>query len=273
MTWLKYLLDGSIMEQIDIAVVRFLNGFAMQWTTFDRIVIDILQMSTFKMMPLICVVIWLWFSDEAGGTRHKALFNGLLGGLLALLITRGLQNFLPYRSRPSLTAALDFVMPAGAYPNYGSSFPSDTAGLAFAVVLGIWWASRRLGVAAFAWAVLVVCFPRLYGGYHYLSDMLAGGLIGMACTYACMRLAALSGPLYDATLRLSKNHRPWFFVLAFIVAYQSTDYYLDVRKVAEQVLFKLGFKQEKYQHLQRQEAERRGQCNSDNAAALPVQPP
>ena len=245
------------MEYIDIAVVKFLNSFAWKVSFFDRFVVEILQMNTFKAMPIVCVAIWIWFSKNAGDRERKAIFNGFLGALAALLLTRNMQNFLPYKARPALEPALDFVLPAGAYPNYGSTFPSDTAGLAFALVLGIWLASRRGGLFVLAWSLVVVCFPRLYGGFHYLSDMVVGGLIGLACTYVFVRFTRLSDPLYNATMKLASNHRPWFCVLGFIVAYQTTQYYLDPRKVVEQGLFTLGFKQQKLQHLQKQEAEKR----------------
>jgi len=243
------------VDQIDYAIVKFVNGFAWHSSTVDRIIIEVLQMNTFKALPIVCVMIWLWFSEDPAATRRKAIFNGFLGGLLALLLTRGIQNFSPYKPRPSLTESLNFVMPAGAYPNYGSTFPSDTAGLAFALVLGIWLASRRWGVAALFWAIVVVSFPRLYGGFHYPSDLLAGALIGLASTYVFVRFRQISDPPYQAVAKLSTSNKPWFFVLAFIVAYQSTTYYLDIRKVGEQVLFKLGFKQEKLKQLQKREAE------------------
>lgn len=245
------------MDYIDIAVIKFLNSFAWKFTMFDRFVIDILQMNTFKAMPIVCVAIWIWFSKDSGDRERKAIFNGFLGAFAAVLLTRNLQNFTPYRPRPAMEPTLDFVLPAGAYANYGSSFPSDTAGLAFALVLGIWLASRRSGYFVLFWSVVVVCFPRLYGGFHYPSDMIAGGLIGLACTYALIRFNRLTGPLYNATMKLATNHRPWFYVLGFIVAYQTTHYYLDPRKVVEQGLFTLGFKQQKLQQLQKQEAERR----------------
>jgi len=245
------------MDYIDIAVVKFLNSFAWKVTFFDRFVVEILQMNTIKAMPIVCVAIWIWFSDNAGERERKAIFNGFLGAFTALLLTRNIQNFLPYKPRPAMDPTLHFVLPAGAYPNHGSTFPSDTAGLVLALVLGIWLASRRAGYFTLFWSLVVVCFPRLYGGFHYLSDIVAGGLMGLACTYIFVRFTRLSDPLYTTTMKLATDHRPWFYVLGFIVAYQTTHYYLDPRKVVEQGLFTLGFKQQKLQHLQKQDAENR----------------
>jgi membrane-associated phospholipid phosphatase len=250
-------IEGGVMDYIDIAVVKFLNSFAWKATFFDRFVIDILQMNSVKAMPIVCVAIWIWFSKNAGDRERKAIFNAFLGALAAVLLTRNIQNFLPFKPRPSLEPTLDFVLPAGAYHNYGSTFPSDTAGLAFALVLGIWLASRRGGYFTLFWTLAVVCFPRLYGGFHYLSDIVVGGLMGFACTYLFVRVPRLSDPLYSATMKLAADHRPWFYVLGFIVAYQTTHYYLDPRKIVEQGLFTLGFKQQKLQHLQKQKAEKR----------------
>jgi undecaprenyl-diphosphatase len=34
-------------------------------------------------------------------------------------------------------------------------------------------------MAAFAWSLVFICVPRIYFGYHYPSDILAGAVIGV----------------------------------------------------------------------------------------------
>jgi hypothetical protein len=69
--------------------------------------------------------------------------------------------------------------------------PSDTAALAFALAAVAWSSSRRLGAAAVAWAAVVTCLPRLYIGYHYLSDLLVG--VGAAVGGGRLARAAARG--------------------------------------------------------------------------------
>jgi membrane-associated phospholipid phosphatase len=230
------------MDQIDIAIIKFVNGFAGKSAWFDRIVLEVFQLNTFKMMPIVAAMVWLWFADDATNAKRKAVFYGIAGGFIALVITRVIQNVSPHKPRPALSDAFDFIIPIGGYTNDWSSFPSDTAGLAFALALGIWLASRRWGMAAFFWATVVISFPRLYGGYHYMSDLVAGAAIGMASTYVLHRFRNLSDPVFNLVLRFSKSHKPWFFMLAFILAFQTSTYFSDLRKVGEKALHAAGLK-------------------------------
>jgi membrane-associated phospholipid phosphatase len=242
--WCKaYIWLEGIMHELDIIIVQFVNSFAGKSTWFDRTMLEIFRMATFKMMPLVALLVGLWFVDESPASKsRRAVLNGILGGFVALVITRLIQNMAPHRPRPALEGSFHFTLPAGGYTNDWSSFPSDSAGLAFAIAFGIWLASRRAGVFAFFWVICVVSFPRLYGGYHYLSDLMAGWIIGFACTYFFHRCTRVSEPIYARVTRFSINHKAIFFALAFIVAFQTSTYFNDLRKTGERVLHVMGIK-------------------------------
>lgn len=229
------------MDAIDIAITQYLNSFVGTSVRLDRIILEVLQLNTMKMMPMVAVMVWLWFSGSQLNTR-KAVFSGFAGGFIALVLTRLIQNLAPHRPRPALDASLNFSLPTGGYTNDWSSFPSDTAGLAFAMALGIWLASRRLGILGFLWATFVISFPRLYGGYHYMSDLLAGAVIGMASTYVFWRWHRISDPLFDTTMTLHHKHAPWFYALAFVVAFQTSTYFGDIRSTGQKLLHSIGAK-------------------------------
>lgn len=61
------------------------------------------------------------------------------------------------------------------------SFPSDHAVMAGAVAMGVLLAHRRLGVLAWALALLMA-FARVYVGAHYPIDVLAGLIFGATVT-------------------------------------------------------------------------------------------
>lgn len=231
-----------MIEWLDVRVSSFVNGFARRWPIFDRLVLDVMQLPSVKLMPIVGCFVYLWFSGSWGDRRRGAVLDGLVGGFVALVVSRGIQNFSPHRPRPALSGAFDFVQPVGGYVNDWSSFPSDTSALALALVTAIFMGSRRLGVVALAWALVVVCFPRLYGGFHYLSDLAAGGLIGVCATSAAARLP-LRDRAVDAAAALCARHRPLFYACAFVVAFQIATYFGDARHLVSNLLAGAGLQQ------------------------------
>ena len=64
---------------------------------------------------------------------------------------------------------------------YGwSSFPSDHAILFMALAVAIFLASRRFGWLALTYTTLCIIGPRVYLGWHWPTDVLAGALLGAA---------------------------------------------------------------------------------------------
>jgi membrane-associated phospholipid phosphatase len=76
--------------------------------------------------------------------------------------------------------------PDGERRRSNSSFPSSHAANAFALawVLGARW---RRGIPVFFGLALLVAFSRMYLNRHFLSDVVAGALIGMLCAWAAAR--------------------------------------------------------------------------------------
>src|SRR5437016_14392028 len=60
------------------------------------------------------------------------------------------------------------------------SFPSDHAGFFIAISLGIWLASRRLGLIAVGWTVLVILMGKMIGAQHTPLDIAAGAGVAIA---------------------------------------------------------------------------------------------
>src|SRR3546814_2421437 len=212
-------------------VTQYVNGFARQWPAFDLLVLDVMQLASVKMLPIIACLVWFWFDGSGDLRRRRAVLDGLRGGLAALMVSRLGQVLSPQLPRPGLSREFDFVQPIGGYVNDWSSFPSDTAALACALVAAIWTVSRPLGLAGLAWAVVVVSFPRLYGGFHYVSDLVAGGAIGAAATLLVARCLPFGDRLLCAAGELSRRRPSLFYTCAFVVAFQIATYFADLREV------------------------------------------
>lgn len=148
-----------------------------------------------------------------------------------------------HRPRPLHNPSIDYQLPFGIQDSVlkgWSSFPSDTSALAFSIVAGIFMASTRLGLAALAWAVMVVSFPRAYAGLHYPSDLLGGALIGFLCTICAVPVVqclAVSKPVAAIPVKW----HPLLWVLAFFYLFQMGTMFNDIRAYGSYVKTVFGF--------------------------------
>lgn len=67
------------------------------------------------------------------------------------------------------------------------SFPSGHTLASFAASISILWYNKKLGISAVIVAVLIA-FSRMYLYVHYPTDVLAGAVIGIICSYASLKL-------------------------------------------------------------------------------------
>ncbi|WP_157775654.1 phosphatase PAP2 family protein [Hartmannibacter diazotrophicus] len=152
---------------------------------FDIFVVDTLTKNSFKMLPMVVYIVYESFAgNRTDRNKNFAVFT-LLGAFIALVVSRAIQDLSPHHPRPLYAGIEGFVVPFGVPPDFlsdWSSFPSDTAALAFALATAIWFVSRRMGLFFFFWSIVVVSFPRVYAGYHYPSDVFCGALLGIAST-------------------------------------------------------------------------------------------
>jgi undecaprenyl-diphosphatase len=140
---------------------------------------------------------------------------------------------LPFRARPFLNPDLHFVKPFGMTPEgleTWSSFPSDHAVLFFSLATCIFLISRKSGMIAYLYAFFVVCFPRIYFGLHYPTDILVGAVIGVLITLI-LSTEKISRPIVQRVFYFSLKYTGLFYVLFTLVLFQIATIFEKTRDI------------------------------------------
>jgi undecaprenyl-diphosphatase len=232
--------DG-VLPTIDRGIVRSLNGYAGLSVTADLFLTVIVQFASVKLLPIVTGLVWLWFRHDGRGRDRAAVAQALLGALAALIASRLIQNLSPHRPRPLHAEELGFVLPHGIPADIlerWSSFPSDHAALACALVVGIWSASRPLAFACLSWSLLVIGLPRIYAGLHYPTDLVGGALVGAIAASACIPAVQQLRLRWGDFVRRAPG---LFYSAAFVLLFQIATMFDDVRKSIRGLGYVLAF--------------------------------
>lgn len=209
----------GILAEIDFSISRS----AIQWAEQSRLIRGIL--SPFLGNALVkgavpAAVFWyLWFRDDRQPAKHAPLVATLLTAVIAIAVGRLLANVMPFRPRPLATPeVMGEGVRASAFLDEWSSMPSDHAVMFFALAGCIFLISRREGIALFLHAALFVCASRVLFGLHFLSDVVAGAILGMVIAFALMpvlaRLVQKQGERRDWNIRPQVEY-PLLFLVTF----------------------------------------------------------
>lgn len=199
----------------------------------DWLIGTVFDLPSLKMLPLVALLGAMWLSAPPKAPERGIVLQTIIGAVLALILSRLIQDVGPYRPRPMHLKSLGFAPPLGIDPErveHSSSFPSDHAALAFALSAGIYLWRRSLGVVAIVWSVITTCLARVYAGYHYPSDVVVGALLGIAATWAAgmMPVTALQSFLEQQ----ASKHPYIFYFIAFCAAYEVVSLFWDFRFAA-----------------------------------------
>lgn len=223
------------MNFFDSGILSFLNSFAHRWFALDATVGLIATNTLFKGGLIAALIWWAWFRPSANQELDREYLGcGMFTAFLSLLVARTLAELLPYRERPLHTPALHFQMPYASNENmliHWSSFPSDHAALFSALSLSIFFVSRRAGLVAFGYTFLFVCAPRVYMGFHYPSDIVAGVLIGLGAA-GLSRIASFRRAVTGPMKRLQQQSPGLFYAGFFVVTFQIAITFDSIRHVA-----------------------------------------
>jgi undecaprenyl-diphosphatase len=224
------LVAQNLRQEWEFPVIRAINAYARHSMLLDRTMHALTTRDLLQGVPFIGLIWFLWFTSEDPSKRARLLV-GTVAASFAGVLSRIMQLELPTHLRPLHQATLGFVLPFGVEPdalNHFNSFPSDHGAVFFTLCAVIWQARPRLGIAAFAWAV-VIDLARVYEGYHFPSDVTGSIGLGLLILYGFQ--AAHTWAPVARVVAFEQSRRPWFYMLAFVFTYQIATLFDDLREL------------------------------------------
>ncbi len=223
----------TFIYQFDRTIVTFLNQFVNRSELFDRGAGVVVSTYLLSSIPLLACICYLWFRETGilGNTGRPMIVREFVGVCVAGPLSRCLQLLMRFHPRPFHDSSLLFRVPVGVEPhefNHWSSFPSDHAAVYFALATLIAFHSRRLGVLAWIISAIAV-FPRVYLGYHWPSDILAGMVIGAGCVWMSRKVIPASA--VARTLNWEQNVPYVFYTTVFLLFYQVGTLFEEARRL------------------------------------------
>ena len=223
------------MNPFDAGILSFFNGFARHSRLFDSLVSLSASNQLTKGGVITALFWWSWSRRGSARPRDREyLVAGLFSSLLAVFVARGLSVLVPFRERPLRNLALNFLIPYGTDSDaliHWSSFPSDHAAIFTALSVSILFVSRRAGLLALGYSLLVICLPRVYMGIHYPTDILAGVAIG-ACLACLVKIDAFRSAVSRPALSGLERSPGAFHALLFLLTFQIAATFDPLRVIA-----------------------------------------
>lgn len=244
----------SRLGEVNDQLLLWINGLAGRSWLFDNVLAFFLDNDLAKAGVIGCCFLAAWYGGgTTNGTREKRkiLVTTLIAAVFVITTTKVLSHtiFLP---RPEIqsqkiyrlegdqlvemkrmpvripldeTSQKDYraLLNGDVETSDLGSFPSDHAGFFVAISLGIWLASRRLGLLALGWTFFVILAGKMIGAHHTPLDIAAGAAVAVAelsiVQYAVRKhLSGWLDKLTGLTLRYSALSSALIFVAAFEVS-------------------------------------------------------
>ena len=223
---------------MDDFITNTLNTLAQNSDYITAIMFSIVNTNLVKGGVVIAALWYFWFSKENKSSQScEKIILTVFSSIIAIGVGRSLNNFLPYRARPILNLEFNFPYKIDEFSwlNTLSSFPSDHAILFFSLATGIFLISKKWGILSYVYVFFIICFPRIYLGFHYFTDIFAGAIIGIIITLIISELN-ITRVLSKKVLIFSEKFPGIYYSLFFILSYQIATLFSDTRLLIRELI-------------------------------------
>jgi undecaprenyl-diphosphatase len=219
----------------DYQIVTFLNKFSQSSKGFDYIMCLLMGTDLIKGGFIMAILWWFWFrNDKNTNLIRERIILTVLSSIIGVFLARLLAFIFPFSIRPVHNAILKFRLPCGMDPSTlisWSSFPSDHAVLFFGLVTGILFISKNVGIPLIFYVLVIICFPRVYLGIHYPSDIIVGALIGIVTSIIIIKNQMSIRYIAKPAMRCADKSPSVFYMCFFLVSYQIAVLFNDLREI------------------------------------------
>jgi undecaprenyl-diphosphatase len=228
---------SNAFTRIDEITLPWLTSLAGRSAAFDDAMVYLPRGEQTNGALIMSVFWWYWFRQSDPSTTQRTrehLTCTMLAAAVGLFTARFLAATLPFRLRPRFEPGLHLAWPAGSTSLSlvdWSAFPSDHAVMFSALAVGLCFVSRRMGLAALVYTVVIVSVPRVYFGLHYPTDIIAGVALGALAAYG-LNGAAVRRQFAGRVLLWERRSPPVFYVGLFVVTFQFATMFNSVRQLA-----------------------------------------
>ncbi|MDR3412131.1 MAG: phosphatase PAP2 family protein [Formivibrio sp.] len=227
---------------LNIPVMSWLGQFTAVSAPLNQIVHYMAGSHLLKGLPMMGMLWFYWLKENKDTTNtRRIIIATLIGTLFAVLIARATNTFGPYQPRPFSNPELLYHFYAGLPPRetqalyLWSSFPSDHAALFYSLATGIFLISRSVGSFLFVYVTIFIALPRIYLGLHYPTDILAGGILAVACVGLCTRKFITN--IYDVQYTTLLNKYPAAFqAILFMASAEISMLFIDLRSLVHGIV-------------------------------------
>jgi len=249
------------LTNLNDQILAGMNGMAGRSWFFDSVVGLTQDNDLIKAGLIGCCFFAAWYSGktlEDTRARRKVLLMTLVAAVCVLATTKGLSHtiFLPRPAiesqkiyhlsddtlvamkRMNVRVPLDEesqkdhrdLLNGDVKTNDLGSFPSDHAGFFLAISLGIFLASRRIGVVAVGWTVFVILAGKMIQAEHAPVDIAAGAAVAIT-ELSMLRLAARTrlGSILDKISLWTFKYSALSSALLFAIVFEISSTLFHIR--------------------------------------------